>query len=121
MNKKGFTLVEIIIVIVLIALMAVIVIPNLAKGDVETKQQLYDSKVKSSLAAAYKYGKENIDSLSNDGSCTYITIGDLIEKGYITPDDEEGTYLVNPITNESMNDVTICVKYTDREVVTSVK
>ena len=43
MNKKGFTLVELILIITLMAVISVIVIPNILDALSSSKQQKYES------------------------------------------------------------------------------
>lgn len=119
MNKNGFTIIEITVSITLILLMAILVVPNLINMGDGAKDRMYEAKVEMALSGAYKYGKENVDSLSN--SCTGVTIGTLISKGYVDGDDENGTNLINPITDESMNNVVICVYYVGGEVKVELK
>ena len=45
MNKKGFTLIEISIAVVLLVMLAVLVIPGLVKNDNKTKEKLYNAKI----------------------------------------------------------------------------
>lgn len=119
MNKKGFTLVETVVTISLILLLALIVVPSVVNNDSKTKKSMYDAKIKQALNAAYKYGNDNIDSLSSE--CLDTTINTLINLKYLSGDDESGFVLVNPINNESMNNTIICIKYIDGEVITDVK
>ena len=46
MNKKGFTLVELILIITLMAVISVIVIPNILDALSSSKQQKYESKTR---------------------------------------------------------------------------
>lgn len=115
-NKKGFTLIEVSISITLILLLALLVVPNIINMSDNSKEKMFNTKIELALTGAYKYGKDNIDDLNNN--CKEVTIGYLIEEGYISGDDE--TSLINPITNESMNDTIICVYY-DKEVKVSIK
>ena len=45
-NKKGFTLVEITLSIVLVLMLALLVVPSLINYDGSAKEKLYESKVK---------------------------------------------------------------------------
>lgn len=113
-DKKGFTLIELCITLVILLLIAVFVMPRLVNLGDTSKEKLYNSKINLALAAAYSYGKDNVDKLN--ANCTNITIGTLINLEYLDGDDKEGFNMENPITNESMNNIGICVTYKNNEV-----
>lgn len=117
-DKRGFTLTELTLSIALMIVLIMLVVPNLSNMDSSTKDNLYNSKIKLALSGAYKYGKDNIDSLSN--TCTEITIGELIKLEYVTGDDESGLFLLNP-EGGNLNDKIICVFYADGKVKAEVK
>lgn len=118
-NKKGFTIVELVISIVLLLALALLVVPHLLDMGDSSKEKIYESKLQLALNGAYKYGVDNIDSLSN--SCTEITIGALINLDYVSGDDESGYNMLNPDTGESMNNIVICVYYDKGDVRARVK
>ena len=115
MNKKGFTLTELIISIGLLILLAIIVVPNLVNQDGKTKKKMYDERIILAQNAAYKYGLDIVDSLSSE--CTDVTIGMLINLKYLESTDGSGYRMDNPITGESMNNEIFCVKFIDNSVV----
>lgn len=118
MKNSGFTLVEVIAVIALIAALVLLVVPKLADMDTKSKEKMYNAKVTEILAGAYKYGTDNIDNLTNE--CLDVTVGTLLKLGYVKSDDNSGFYVTNPKNNESMNNLIICVKYENGKVVTNV-
>lgn len=118
-DKNGFTLVELTLAIVLLLLLALLVVPNLLQMGDGTKEKMYESKIELALSGAYKYGKDNIDKLSNN--CTDISIGALINLEYVSGDDESGFNMIDPISGDSMNNIIICVAYEDNEVKTRLK
>lgn len=102
-NKKGFTLVEIIAVIALIAVIVGIFIVNLV-GKNDPKENNKDT-VKQILSAADAYVSANrseIEKLYEGYNFVDITIGDLKNNGLLSED----------ITNKETNE-----KYKDEEVV----
>ena len=76
MKKSGFTLVEVIAVITLIAALVLLVVPKLADMDTKSKEKMYNAKVTEILAGAYKYGTDNVDNLTNE--CLDVTVGTLL-------------------------------------------
>lgn len=118
-DKRGFTLTELTLSIALLLILVVLVVPNLGKLDNDTKEKIYESKIKLAKTAAYDYGRDNIDSLTSD--CTNVKIGKLIELGYLSGDDKTGKNLINPNTNKTMNNIVICIYYEDNTVKTKVE
>ena len=104
--KKGFTLVELLTVIVILSLLTIItvnVVMNMVKKGKETintKQEVLFEK------AAQVWFSDNSELLPENGLCTYITLGQLKEDGVL--DDE----LYN-ITDMDLLDNNIPVKVTN--------
>ncbi len=108
-NKKGFTLIEILTVTALLSVIIILIVPNIFKYSVSFKEKLYEEKIEEILSSAYKYGTDNIDTLTS--TCSYIKVEDLIKKEYLKEDKNKS--IINPINNESMNDLEICIYYSD--------
>ena len=76
MNKKGFTLVELLTVIILLSLIALITTPVIIGVLGSSKQNLQTEQYKIIEKAAERWGMENLNKLPNSGSC-YINMGEL--------------------------------------------
>lgn len=59
MNKKGFSLVELIAVVAILGLIIVLVVPSLTKSSASSKQKIYDTKMESVKNGAIEYAEDN--------------------------------------------------------------
>lgn len=106
MNKKGFTLAELIGVIVVLALICLITVPSITSVLKDNKKSLCETQLNNILAAARNYASENLLSMpANDGETKTITIQDLIDSGFI------GENIENPVTKENFDiEIEITIK-----------
>lgn len=98
MNRKGFTLVELLAVIVIIALLGLVVSTSVVKIINNSRQDMYENQILSIKNAAEVWGGENINLLPNEGECIYMTLGYLKNYGLI--DDN----VLDSRTNDKIND-----------------
>jgi len=106
MNKKnGFTLVEFLGVITILAMLGVIIVPTINNVISENRKKLYDTQIRNIKASASNFVSENILSLDIEKNESLgITLGMLKELGYIDKN------ITNPITRESFdNDLVIII------------
>ncbi len=101
--KKGFTLVELLAVIVILALLGTIAIPNMFKVSNEVQKDMYCEKVNMIISAAKTWGSSHTSELKTN-CYKEMTIKDLVNKGIIKKEsDEAGKPMVeNPVTGGSM-------------------
>ena len=98
--RRGFTFVELLVTIVLLGVVGGIVIYNMTGISTSSKDTEYERFVASVKSAAATYAEANselTESLYVDKAFVYVTVGDLIEGGYL---DEKST---NPYTGEYIN------------------
>ncbi len=113
--KKGFTLVELLAVIVIIALLATIAVPSAINISNSIKKDMYCEKIDMILTSAESWGNSHLKQLKQDGSC-YLnkTLADLVEEGIVKKENEKTSptgYISNPYTNETMDDINIGIYY----------
>ena len=117
-NKtKGFTLVEILVVLGLVGFMLVLAISGMEKLTRSTKERELETKKEVMVSAAEVYAKNN-QSLFGDSTVIKIPVRTLIYYGYLSTDqktnskgcnDEIGC-VMNPTNDESMNDDIITIR-----------
>lgn len=111
LNRKGFTLIEVIVVIVIIVLLSLILIPNVMLFvSKNNKDMCY--KLKDNIESAAKmYVNENKYELGFEcvepNNSKEINLSTLIDSGKIS------SPVINPVTNKpvSNDDVKVEVKY----------
>ena len=118
MNKKGFTLVEILSVLVLIGLLLGLAIPGINKISSNMKKKSYSKKVSLVESAAELWGQDNKTLLQSSSdceikggekvSCYKITVGSLIENNYLDSDRNSGEY-ISPLDNSDMRNQCVYV------------
>ena len=108
MKNKGFTLVELLAVIVILGVLLIVAIPNVFGIQKRIKVEMYCTKVHNIEKAAKLYAKDYQDELKA-GSIT-ITVADLIDNSLYkkeTNDCEvksaDKPCVVDPRTNTSMD------------------
>ena len=100
--KKGFTLVELLGVIAIMAVIMMIAVPVFQGVRERTNQSVYETKIASVQAASEKY--------ATDTGKTVFDIRTLISQGKLEADNESGEYL-NPVNGEDMRCYVVSVRY----------
>lgn len=90
MNKKGFTLVELLGVITVLAVIGLITMPIVNKTIKDSKQRAYNGQVEEIIKAAEDYSADNISKIPDgESNCPSTSpllnlyIDTLKEEGYI--------------------------------------
>lgn len=112
MNKKGFTLVELMAVIVLISVVALIGVSSVIGVRKQMNRKLFEDKMSSAISSAEKWGEDNKDSLD-----TTLTIGDLIVNNYYESEEAVDPKLYNYTCS---NDKSSKLGYKDGELCKNV-
>lgn len=103
MVKKGFTLIELIAVIAILATVSMIVFPNISEVIHSSKQTLHDDQIKDIEASAQKWATDNLELLdSTHLNNVYISLSSIQSMGYLEKDS-----ITDPLTREKMNG---CIK-----------
>lgn len=83
MKKSGFTLIELLGVIVILGVIGMITVPIVTGIISDSKQNASDAQITSIKRAAKNYANANVYTIDCETKAFYITIKDLINKGYL--------------------------------------
>ncbi|MDD3048373.1 MAG: DUF5011 domain-containing protein [Bacilli bacterium] len=89
MNKKGFTLVELLAAIIILGILALLIVPTVLKTTDQFKEEAYKNMVKNIENAARLYVDNHktddffVPEINIPGSDIYISLQDLIDDGSI--------------------------------------
>lgn len=106
MNKKGFTLIELMAVITILVILSLIIIPIVDKNVKRSKDDMYKIQIENIRMAGLGYFSDNVSSRPGIGSFCSISISTLVSQGYISDD------VVNPKTGESFGNIYVQIKNT---------
>ena len=119
-NKKGFTLIEILCVIVIIGILSVIATISIVNLSSKSKDNLYCAKIDliENIAESYgiKYELElnNSNELYNGYKSLKIKVSSLVEAGKLDPDKKND--VINPKDNTVMNDIDIILYLKNNQI-----
>ena len=100
-KKRGFTLVELLAVIVVLSIIISIAVPASISISNRAKEKMYKTKVEMIENAGKLYAQDNPSKVDQNKSCD-IKVEDLVNGGYLKAD-EDGK-VVNPKNKKSMNE-----------------
>jgi len=82
MKKKGFTLIEVLAVIVLLGLIALITVPIIRKTMKDSKQKLYEEQLIQIETGLKNWASSNIFLLPEDNDSIKLSLGQLKQSGF---------------------------------------
>ncbi|HPF83081.1 MAG TPA: type II secretion system protein [Bacilli bacterium] len=108
-KNKGFTLIELIAIIVLLGLLALIVVPKV-KDIIETsREKALEEQIGRIEEEAKKYALEIINDIPENELGFYISLDDLKDNGYLEDKD-----IIDPTNKEKMTGCVV-VKYIESD------
>lgn len=100
-EMRGFTLVELLAVIIILSLLALLATTAVTKMVKDSKEDLYQNQILSIQQAAEVWGADNLSKLPDEGGCRIITLRQLKAYGLLD------SSIVDPRTNEEIPDSTV--------------
>jgi len=100
--KKGFTLVEVLAVVVLIGLLVVITVPSIKTIMNNAKEKSLERQIASIIESSKSWSIENVDKLPDNNVPILVSLSELKEQGFL--EDKE---IINPVNNK---EITGCVE-----------
>ena len=98
MNKKGFTLIEILAIIILLSVIALITYPIINNLITDSKDELYDKQISELVRLSNTWTTKNIKKLKMTDGYTYnLSFEELYEQGFVS--DKQ---VKNPKTGENL-------------------
>lgn len=119
-NKKGFTLVELLAVIVILALISVMASTGIMTLSKKSKENMYCAKLEmisgiaQDSAVTYEYELNQSNEYQNGDKSIQIKVSDLISSGKLEPDKDNK--VINPVDDSSLNDKEIILYLKNNQI-----
>lgn len=102
MSKNGFTLIEILAVIIIIGVVSLITMPVVQRNITKSRQQAYNNQIDNIVKAAKDWSSENLRNLpENNNEKLNISLEMLMSLGYLEDN------LVDPLTDKYFSPDTV--------------
>lgn len=113
-NRKkslGFTLVELLAVIVILAIVTLIAVPNVNGLIKKNKEKMFCQKISSIESSAKNYAQDFYESIAfNSNNEAGVRVSVLLEKGYIKADSKETKAVTDPRSGDSLLNKIVTIK-----------
>lgn len=130
MKKNGFTLVELLAVIVILAIIITIAVVSVTGTRNDSLQRVLDTKIEEIESGAVLYGQENPSVLTDSckvkvkeeekefTKCKAMQVGYLLDNNYVESNEGSGNQkdLYNNVTNKSMREDYVMIYYNNHQV-----
>ena len=104
MNKRGFTLIELMAVVTVLAILSLIIVPIVDKNLKKSKDDMHMIQIENIRMAAKGYFSDHTDKKPLVNRNCNLSVTSLIESGYISSE------LVDPKTGDNFNSYYVQIK-----------
>ena len=113
MNRKGYTIVELIIVMIIFGIITAITIGATSYAFKDNSGEFYKVRISNIESNAKRYAM-TLEELKTEGSMV-ITVNDLVNEGYISPDNDKGDVIDPRNSKATLNNVKIKLTYNEKD------
>lgn len=125
MNRKGFTLIEVLAVVIIIGLLGVLIVPGLLNNVDTAKEKAYNTLISNIVTGSQTYYEEceygDLSNITKYGEYACLisnktintTLGTLANTGFLNTKDTDSTgkkIVKDPKTDKDISDCTIKIK-----------
>lgn len=104
MNNKGFTMVELLATIGVLAIVITIAVPSVISVSKQIKNNMYKARIKLIESNAKLCVEDGKCTPESSGTGDRLYLGKIKERGYLKKED-----LINPINNKPMDDCFVTI------------
>ena len=115
-KKNGFTLVELLAVIVILAILVTIAVPSTMSISNRIKKNMYCSKIDFIENAAKLYGEDRRKQIENKGGSMTVTVKELVNTNYLKKDHDTEPFIEDPRTKESLDNLKLTVNIKNNRI-----
>ena len=130
MRNNGFSLIEMLAVVTILGLLSLMVTPAIINVKNNILANSLESKINIINDAAKDYANKHLmdipsyvssDYLGNKNitdDCLTIYVRTLISNGYMLGDSSDRMEIINPVTEKSLNNEMICIRFNNNDALT---
>lgn len=110
MKKNGFTLVELLSVLIILGLLVVLTVPAFTNVYSGVRRENLNAKLTEIKASALKYGSKIKDEIKDaSGSCIETSVAELIEKGYLISESDSENVIYSTVDDKPLDEpILVC-------------
>ena len=112
-NKRGYTVIELIIVMILFGVVTAITISATSYAFKDNSEEFYKARVNNIESNAKRYGM-TLEEVKTEGS-KIIIVNDLVEAGYLSADNDKGDIIDPRNSKATLNNVKIKITYSEEK------